>query len=126
VVAEKLTFRFTRQPLVGDIVVFADPQGQHPQLIKRVIATAGQTVDIKDNAVWVDGKKLVEPYTHGRPTVPGTVTTPFTVPPDQVWLMGDNRPNSRDSRFFGSQPVSIVRGRAIWKYWPPQAFGALD
>jgi len=126
VIAEKLTFRFARQPRAGDVVVFSDPADRHPQLIKRVIATEGQTVDIRDNAVYVDGKRLQEPYTHGKPTTPGTVTTPLVVPAGRVWLMGDNRTNSADSRYFGSQPLSAVRGRAFWTYWPPRAFGALD
>ncbi len=125
VLAEKISYRFIRDPQVGDIVVFDDPMSQHPQLIKRVIATAGQTVDIRDDVVYIDGEPLDEPYVHGKPTVQGTVPLPVTVPEGQVWLMGDNRPNSGDSRFFGPRPVSTVRGRAFWTYWPPTRFGAL-
>jgi len=125
VLAEKLTFRFFREPSYGDIVVFDDPSGQHPQLIKRVIAVGGQTVDVKDGAVWVDGKRLVEPYTYGKDNEPGTVSLPVTVPQGQVWLMGDNRPNSGDSRFFGPVPVSQIKGHAMWTYWPPSEFGDL-
>lgn len=126
VLAEKLTYRFSRGPQYGDIVVFDDPAGQHPQLIKRVIATAGQTVDVRDGKVWVDGKALDEPYIHGAVNMPGTVALPVVVPEGYVWLMGDNRPNSGDSRFFGPRPVSSVRGRAFWTYWPPSRFGDLD
>lgn len=126
VLAEKITYRFNRKPEVGDIVVFDDPMAQHPQLIKRVIAVAGQTVDVQDDAVYVDGEPLSEPYVHGKPTLPGTIALPVTVPEGQVWLMGDNRPNSGDSRFFGPRPVESVRGRAFWTYWPPSRFGALD
>lgn len=125
VLAEKITYRFARDPQRGDIVVFDDPLGQHPQLIKRVIAVAGQTVDVKDDRVLVDGKPIAEPYTYGKPTTPGTVELPVTVPDGYVWLMGDNRPNSGDSRFFGARPVSTVRGRAMWTYWPLNRFGAL-
>lgn len=125
VLAEKMTYRFSREPEQGDIVVFDDPMGQHPQLIKRVIAVAGQTVDVQDNRVLVDGKTIDEPYTHGKPTTPGTVELPVTVPEGYVWLMGDNRPNSGDSRFFGARPVSTVRGRAMWTYWPLDRFGVL-
>jgi signal peptidase I len=124
VLAEKITYR-SRAPRYGEIVVFTDPTGQHPQLIKRVIAVGGQTVDIKDNAVVVDGKRLDEPYTHGLPTEPGTVQLPVTVPPGYVWLMGDNRPNSGDSRFLGPQPISAIKGRAFWTYWPLSRFGPL-
>lgn len=126
VLAEKLTYRFSRSPEVGDIVVFDDPMGQHPQLIKRVIAVSGQTVDVRDDTVIVDGEPLDEPYVHGLPTTPGSIALPVQVAEDEVWLMGDNRPNSGDSRFFGPRPVSTVRGRAFWTYWPPSRFGALD
>lgn len=125
VLAEKITYRFLRGPAPGDVVVFDDPMGQHPQLIKRVIAVEGQTVDIRDGVVYVDGEALSEPYTHGKPTLPGTFELPVTVPEGYVWLMGDNRPNSGDSRFFGPQPVRVVTGRAIWRYWPPDRFGPL-
>jgi len=126
VLAEKLTYRFVHPPHRGDIVVFDDPMKQHPQLIKRVIATEGQTVEIRDNRVYVDGKALVEPYVNGKPTTPGTVATPLVVPSGKVWLMGDNRPNSGDSRYFGPRPVSSIHGRAFWTYWPPGEFAPLN
>lgn len=125
VIAEKVTYRFGEGPASGDIVVFDDPSGRYPQLIKRVIATQGQTVDIRDEGVYVDGRRLDEPYTHGKPTLPGSIELPLTVPDGMVWLMGDNRTNSGDSRFFGPRPVSSIRGRAVWIYWPVRAFGAL-
>jgi len=126
VLADKLSYRFTDGPQVGEIVVFDDPTGTHPQLIKRVIATQGQVVDVKDGQVWVDGRPLDEPYTYGKRTDPGTVPFPLTVPEGSVWLMGDNRPDSGDSRFFGPRPVETVRGRAFWTYWPPSHFGPLE
>jgi len=126
VLAEKVSYRFFDEPAAGDIVVFDDPTGEHPQLIKRVIATEGQTVDVRDGSVFVDGEELVEPYTHGKPTDPGEVALPVTVPAGYVWLMGDNRPNSGDSRFFGPRPVETVKGRAFWTYWPLSRFGTLQ
>lgn len=126
VLAEKLSYRFAREPEAGDIVVFDDPNGQHPQLIKRVIATAGQTVDIRQGAVYVDGQKLDEPYTYGAQTDLQVVSMPLKVPQGSVWLMGDNRPNSSDSRSFGPQSIDKVRGRAFWTYWPPRHFGDLN
>ena len=127
VLAEKVTYRFVRGPRYGEIVVFPDPSGEHQHLIKRVIATGGQTVDLKDGAVWVDGKRLDEPYTHELPSYPlvPTLTFPLKVPDGYVWLMGDNRTNSGDSRMFGPVPVNKIEGRAFWTYWPPKAFGAL-
>lgn len=127
--ANKLVYKVGVEPKYKDIVVFKDPDGDYPQLVKRVIATGGQTVDLQDGYVYVDGKKLDEPYTHGEPSnpLPGVVdiTFPYTVPQGDVWVMGDNRTNSADSRKFGAVPVSTLYGRAWWTYWPLGHFGAL-
>ncbi len=125
VLAEKISYRFIREPERGDVVVFDDPTKAHPELIKRVIATGGQNVDIQNGAVYVNGKKLDEPYLDGVTTDPGSVPLPVKVPDGYVWVMGDNRPNSGDSRFIGPQPVTAIRGRAIWTYWPLTRFGPL-
>lgn len=125
VLADKLVYRFFREPKRGDIVVFDDPTGSHPQLIKRVIATEGQTVDVRDGKVYIDGEPTDEPYTYGKPSEPQTVELPVKVSSDHVWLMGDNRPQSGDSRSFGEMPIEVVRGRAFWTYWPPSRFGSL-
>lgn len=128
VLVEKITYRVIRPPAQGEVVVLDNPHptsSRDKTLIKRVIATEGQIVDIHDNTVWVDGVALDEPYVHGKPTLPGPVMTPLTVPAGCVWLMGDNRTKSSDSRYFGPQPVSKVRGRAILTYWPPRDFGKL-
>jgi signal peptidase I len=127
VLAEKVTYRFIRPPHYGDIVVFPDPKGEHPHLIKRVIATAGQVIDLRGGHVFVDGQELVEPYTHGLPTVPLTADYkfPYKVPAGDIWVMGDNRTNSGDSRVFGPIAASEVQGHAIWTYWPLNRFGQL-
>jgi len=125
VVALKFTYRFG-EPQVGDIVVLDDPTGQVDTLIKRVIATEGQTVDLVDGAVVVDGVTLVEPYTHGKPSNPQIVSMPYVVPEDSVWVMGDNRTDSQDSRYFGAVPVSEVRGKAVFRFWPIDRIGPLD
>jgi len=129
VLANKLVYKTGHDPKYNDIVVFKDPDGEYPQLIKRVIATGGQTVNLVDGHVEVDGKKLVEPYTHGEPSnpLPGypDITFPYKVPQGDIWVMGDNRTNSADSRAFGAVPISTVYGRAWWTYWPLGHFGAL-
>jgi signal peptidase I len=126
--AEKITYRFVRPPRYGDIVVFPDPKGDHPHLIKRVIAVAGQTVDLKDGHVYVNGVELQEPYVHGQATLPlmPGIQFPYTVPAGAVLVMGDNRGNSGDSRYFGPVPVKEIQGHAVWTYWPPRAFGPLQ
>jgi len=126
VLAEKLTYALAREPQQGDIVVFADPNGVHDQLIKRVVATGGQTVDVRDGKVWVDDKVLDEPYTHGVESLPGTVQLPIKLQQGEIWLMGDNRPESGDSRFFGPQSITTVKGRAFWRHWPLNRFGKLE
>lgn len=124
VLAEKISYRYS-EPTVGDIVVFNDPTGRHPQLIKRVIAVGGQEIDIRDGHVFIDGVQLDEPYLHGVATDPGTEPLPFLVPDGYVWVMGDNRPNSGDSRFIGAQPITAIQGRAFATYWPVGRIGSL-
>jgi signal peptidase I len=117
VLVNKFIYRF-EPPRRGDIVVFSDPYGKLPALLKRVVAVGGDTVDVKDGHLWLNGKELIEPYVHGKPTEPGTVPMPLKVPAGDVFLMGDNRPVSGDARFFGPQPVSHIEGKAFAVYWP--------
>ncbi|MHB1016355.1 MAG: signal peptidase I [Coriobacteriia bacterium] len=125
VIANKFIYRFT-EPKRGDIVVLDDPTGSVDTLIKRVIAVGGETVDLVDGAVVVDGVVLDEPYTHGLPSQPMVQQMPYTVPEGYVWLMGDYRTNSADSRVFGAVPLSEVRGRAIFRFWPADRIGVMD
>ena len=132
-IGEKISFRL-RQPEAGDIITFADPDDPSTTLIKRVIATEGQTVDLRDGVVYVDDEALDEPYTNGKPSEPLTIHSsnltadisyPYTVPEGYVWVMGDNRTNSADSRYFGAIPVSSITSRALFIYWPLADFAAL-
>lgn len=89
----------------------------HTVLIKRIIALPGETVSGRDGHVYISGEMLVEPYLPR-----GTFTStfgPVTVPPGDVWVMGDNRGDSEDSRYFGPIPEHTIVGRATWKVWPP-------
>lgn len=132
VLSEKVTY-YGRDPEPGDIVTFEDPDPEHPGriLIKRVIATEGQTVDVRDGRVYVDGVALDEPYVNGKISKPltthlfGEVTYPYTVPAGEIWVMGDNRTNSQDSRYFGGIPESSVTGKALFIYWPLTDIGML-
>jgi signal peptidase I len=127
VLVNKLIYRFG-SPQYKDIVVLDDPTGETPMLIKRVIAVGGQTVDLQNGKVVVDGVALDEPYTYGQPSLPGDprITYPVTLPAGTVWVMGDNRTQSKDSRWLGPQPVTGVHGRAFVIYWPPSRWGALN
>lgn len=118
-------------PEAGDIVTFDSPLDGET-LIKRLIAVGGQTVDLVDGVVYVDGEALDEPYTEGKPTyslsdLAGSagITYPYEVPEGHVWVMGDNRTDSKDSRYFGAVSVDDVTSRALFIYWPLDRIGAL-
>ncbi len=129
VFAEKMSYYF-REPAPGDIVTFEDPEIPGRILIKRCIAGGGSVVDINDadGLVYVDGVPLDEPYTNGKPsyTLPGGVTFPYTVPEDSIWVMGDNRTNSQDSRYFGAIPCDSVTGHGMVVYWPLDSIRLLE
>jgi signal peptidase I len=107
----------------GDIIVFEPPagfqeDGKDIPFIKRVIGIPGDTVEIKDGAAWVNGVELIEPYVYGgQPTEAFTSETTWTVPEGYLFVMGDHREASQDSRLFGPIPRSSVIGRAWLRYW---------
>jgi signal peptidase I len=121
----------------GDIVVFSKPKGELASnindLIKRVVALPGETVTIADNQVSINGRPLEEPYlpkgTSIQPVTGGkyacTPAAPCKIPAGQIWVMGDNRTNSEDSRYFGPIPESSVLGRAFFRIWPVTRLGPL-
>lgn len=132
VLAEKVTINLGMGVEAGDIVVFENPDADsgHDILVKRVIATEGQTVDLQDGVVVVDGVPLDEPYARGQSfelvPAPGvSVSFPYTVPEGYVWMMGDNRENSADSRYFGAVPVDDLIGVVFFRYWPFDRIGAM-
>jgi signal peptidase I len=113
-----------RPPRTGDVIVFQYPRNPSQDYIKRCIATGGQTVQVRNKHVIVDGDTLVEPYTRfeAGDVQGGAFGTrdnfgPFTVPPGELFMMGDNRDNSSDSRVWGTVPMDYVKGRALFLYW---------
>ncbi len=124
-VGEKVSLYFD-DPKVGNIITFKDPIDPNKILIKRMIADEGSTIDLIDGAVYVDGKKLSEPYVSGQRTDPESkasnlglpISYPYTVPEGCIWVMGDNRGNSLDSRAFGPVKKSAITSRAVWIVWP--------
>jgi signal peptidase I len=115
----------------GDLVVFERPgltdvpttAGEADDLIKRVIGLPGDTVEVRASVVYVNGAALDEPY------LPEGLqfgnAPPVVVPDDHVFVMGDNRPDSRDSRAFGPVPIDDIVGRAFLRIWPPTSVGFL-
>ncbi|MCU0502189.1 MAG: signal peptidase I [Anaerolineae bacterium] len=120
-VVEKLSYRF-HGPRRGDIVVLHDPTGGPELLIKRVVGLPGERVAMSDGRVYIDGTPLEEPYL-AQPTL-GQGRS-WLVPPLSVFVMGDNRGASRDSRVFGSVPMEQIIGRAAFRYWPPEGVGVV-
>jgi signal peptidase I len=107
-------------PQRGDIVVFQPPVMPSEPYIKRIIGLPGEQVSIHNGAVYIDGKRLDEPYLKGPTLGPGiTAEKPVVVEPGHVFVLGDNRSNSSDSRIFGSIPISSIIGKAWVSYWPP-------
>jgi signal peptidase I len=140
VIVSKLAYQL-HDPRRGDIIVFPSPEDHTVDdsalpirvlrgifegiglakpskeiLIKRVIALPGETVEARGGHVYINGLPLVEPYLSSRVTTSNF--GPTTVPKGDIWVMGDNRGDSRDSRFIGPITESSVIGRAIAKVWP--------
>ena len=120
-ILEKVSY-YLHPPQRGDIVVFyLENLGPEP-LIKRVIGLPGEAIAIRDGHVLIDGKVLDEPYLH-QGTYPDMA--PTLVADKTIFVMGDNRGESYDSRYFGLVPFSAIRGRAVVRYWPLSVAGVL-
>lgn len=113
VLVDKLSRRW-QSPAVGDLVVFRDPQ-RRELVVKRVVALGGQTVALEDAELVVDGIVRHEPQVDLR-RIDSTYFGPVTVPPDAVFVMGDNRSESIDSRTYGAIPADDIAGRVVLRF----------
>jgi signal peptidase I len=117
-----------------DVIVFKYPEEPDRDFIKRVIGLPGETVELRQKKVYINGTALDEPYAHflqppPAPTDLHEVTSfdlrvhygPVTVPPNQYFVMGDNRDNSQDSRYWGFLPRDYIKGKALVIYWSYEA-----
>lgn len=121
-VIEKMSYRL-RPPRRGDIVVVRRPQRPADPLIKRVVALPGETIEIKEGRVYIEGTPLDERYLD---QATWGAMPPKLVPEGHVFVMGDNRGSSNDSRVFGVVPFDDLVGRAWLRYWPPQSIGLVE
>jgi signal peptidase I len=120
----KFIYRFT-DPKPGDIIVFRYPLDQRRDFIKRVVAVEGQTIQLVDKALYVDGKLVPNPpqskLVDFKTYPPGASTRdnfgPVKVPAGHLFMMGDNRDNSRDSRYWGFLDKRLIKGKAFILYW---------
>jgi signal peptidase I len=111
-------------PERGDIVVFDPPNGSTEPYIKRILAVEGETVEIRDGGVYVNGTRVVEPYIdEGITECIKFACDPLLVPEGHVFVLGDNRRNSSDGRSFGTVPIENIIGRAWVVYWPQDGIG---
>jgi signal peptidase I len=114
----------------GDVIVFKYPEDPERDFIKRVVGLPGDRVELRGKRVWINGEAMADPHAHyieppgsGRPVRPGDVREtygPVTVPEGQYFMLGDNRDNSQDSRYWGFLPASYVKGRALFIYFSVQ------
>ena len=127
-----------RNPQRGDIIVFKYPVDHKRNFIKRCIGLPGETIEIKNKKVYVNGKPLVEEYAVFRDSRIYSDDVylsdderkrdnygPVIVPDNAYFMMGDNRDNSLDSRFWGFLPEKDIRGKALVLYWPPRRIGPI-
>jgi len=122
VLVSKVDYRFG-SPERGDIIVFNPPFDSTIPYVKRVIAVAGETVELREGRVLVNGREVALAEAVGQSAPQSTrITYPFRVPAGTVWTMGDNRAASSDSRSFGPVPVENIIGKVIVRFWPLDHF----
>jgi signal peptidase I len=121
ILVNKLAYK-TGEPHRGDIVVFIFLVDPHEDLIKRVIGLPGETVAIHSGVVSVNGVALAEPYIASPPAYDDE----WIVPEGQLFVLGDNRNDSRDSHQWGFLPIENVIGRAVLIYWPPEEWQVIN
>ncbi len=123
VFVNKFIYRFSK-PERGDIIVFQSVEAEDQTLIKRVVGVEGDEIRVQSGLLFVNGEAQNEPYLNDAvPT--NDFYGPLTVPEDHIFVMGDNRGNSADSRVFGPLPLENVEGEAFLRFWPLSKIGTL-
>jgi signal peptidase I len=100
----------------GDIVVFLLPDDQTKSYIKRIVGLPGETIEIKDGKVYINGNRMEEPYVSPDYASHDTMPEPVAIPQDNYFVIGDNRNNSSDSRYWGPLPRKLIYGKFWYRY----------
>jgi signal peptidase I len=119
VISNQLYYRY-HNPTHGDVIIFKWPRDENVDFVKRIVGCPGDTIEIKDNRVFLNGKKSDEPYILDVPSTgeqPGKNFGPFVIPENEYFVLGDNRNHSEDSRFWGTVPRHNIEGRVIFIYF---------
>jgi signal peptidase I len=127
----KLAYVFG-SPQRGDVVVFKAPAREAvdcgdsyvPDLVKRIVGLPGETISSVHNVIFIDHRPLEQPWAHYEPLDVAPIT-PQTIPANHYFMIGDNQPNSCDSRYWGTIPRSSIIGEAVFKIWPLSQFGTI-
>jgi signal peptidase I len=115
----KVVYKF-RQPESGEVIIFHPPANQQADYIKRVIALPGETVEVKDGVVYINGCQLDEPYIKEPPTY---TLDERKIPENEYFVLGDNRNSSNDSHGGWTVPRENIIGKAWLSFWPPREWG---
>lgn len=110
------------EPQRGDVIVLHSSEAANTDLLKRIIGMPGETVSIHDGLVYINGEPLNEPYINAQPRYQGE----WVLDDDEIFVLGDNRNNSRDSHNYGPVVLANVIGQAAVIYWPPQDWGLIS
>lgn len=128
IITSKITYKFKKIER-GDVVVFNSPKNPDIEYIKRIIGLPGDKVEVRNNEVYVNDQILPETYISAKTNLWETgylkEGVPIIVPENFIFVMGDNRPRSSDSREFGPVPISSIVGTVIYRYFPPQKMGVI-
>lgn len=125
-VIERVSYWFGKAPERFDIVIIDIDKATETYYVKRVIGLPGETIQIIDGFVYINGEKLTSDI-YGKDIIqsPGIAKTPYKIKDDEVFVMGDNRNNSNDSRFIGPMKISQLEGRAFFRFLPLSSFGTI-
>ncbi len=129
VILSKISYKL-HEPQRGDVIAFQSPQNQDIEFFKRIIGVPGDKIEITNGSVYVNGQKMIETYTFSPTNIyQGEFLKEgetVIISQRKLFVMGDNRQASFDSRAFGFIPISSIEGKAIYRYFPPQTAGFIS